>query len=119
MSTRGVKGTLYAAFAAVAKELAHEHRLELLERVAQGEASVETLAAGCGLSVANTSQHLQLLRRAGLVGARSSRFVLYRLTDSTVLAAISAIQRVAKQNVAEVGRIVRSYFTARDDLEPV
>lgn len=120
MSTRGVKGTLYAAFAAVAKALAHEHRLELLERIAQGEASVETLAAGCGLSVANASQHLQQLRRAGLVAARrSNKFVLYRLADDSVLAAVAALQRVAEKNVAEVDRVIRSYFVERDRLEPV
>jgi ArsR family transcriptional regulator len=120
MSTAGPKQALYAEFARIAKALGHEHRLELLERVAQGEASVETLAVGCHLSVANTSQHLQHLRRAGLVVARrSNKFVLYRLADPRVLTAISAIQRVAEQNVAEVTRIVRSYFTARDGLEPV
>jgi rhodanese-related sulfurtransferase/biotin operon repressor len=120
MSTPGPKRALYAAFAGVAKALAHEHRLELLERVAQGEVSVETLATTCGLSIANTSQHLQHLRRAGFVMARrSNKFVLYRLTDDSVLAAISAIHRVAEKNVAEVDRIVRSYFVERDRLEPV
>jgi ArsR family transcriptional regulator len=116
----GPKRALYAEFAAVAKALAHEHRLELLELVAQGETSVETLAQGCGLSIANTSQHLQHLRRAGLVAARrSSKFVLYRLTDDAALAAVSALQRVAERNVAEVDRIIRSYFAERDRLEPV
>src|SRR5262249_56172631 len=90
MSTRGVKGTLYAAFAAVAKALAHEHRLELLERIAQGEASVETLAAGCGLSVANASQHLQQLRRAGLVAARRrNKFLPYPPADGSGVAALA------------------------------
>jgi ArsR family transcriptional regulator len=120
MSTTEQKRALYAAFAGVAKALAHEHRLELLERVAQGEASVETLATGCGLSIANASQHLQHLRRAGLVAARrSNKFVFYRLADDSVLAAVSALQRVGEKNVAEVDRIVRSYFRARDGLEPV
>jgi rhodanese-related sulfurtransferase len=120
MSTTNPKRALYAEFAAVAKALAHEHRLELLELVAQGETSVEALALGCGLSIANTSQHLQHLRRAGLVTARrSSKFVLYRLTDDAVLTAVSALHRVAERNVAEVDRIVRSYFLERDRLEPV
>jgi len=120
MSTANPKRALYAEFAAVAKGLAHGHRMELLELVAQGETSVETLAERCGLSIANTSQHLQSLRRAGLVTARrDNKFVLYRITDDAVLAAVSAVRRVAEQNLAEVDRIVRSYFQQRDGLEPV
>ena len=120
MSTLNPKRALYAQFAAVAKAMGHEHRLELLEMVAQGEGSVESLAQRCGLSIANASQHLQHLRRAGLVAARrDSKFVLYRLTDDTVLAVVAALQRVAERNVAEVNRIVRSYFLERDALEPV
>jgi rhodanese-related sulfurtransferase/DNA-binding transcriptional ArsR family regulator len=120
MSTTNPKRALYAEFAGVAKGLAHGHRVELLELVAQGEVSVETLAQRCGLSIANTSQHLQQLRRAGLVTARrSNKFVLYRLADDSVLAVVAGIRRVAEQNIAEVDRIVRSYFTERDHLEPV
>jgi ArsR family transcriptional regulator len=59
MSSTNAKRALYAQFAAVAKALGHEHRLELIELVAQGERSVEALAEGVGLSVANASQHLQ------------------------------------------------------------
>jgi rhodanese-related sulfurtransferase len=120
MSTPNPKRALYAQFAAVAKAMAHEHRLELLEMVAQGEGSVESLAQCCGLSIANASQHLQHLRRAGLVATRrDNKYALYRLTDEAVLTAVSALQRVAERNVAEVGRIVRSYFLERDALEPV
>jgi rhodanese-related sulfurtransferase/DNA-binding transcriptional ArsR family regulator len=120
MSSTNPKRALYAQFAAVAKAMAHEHRLELLELIAQGERSVEVLADYCALSIANTSQHLQHLRRAGLVAARRDRkFVLYRLADDSVLAAIAAVHRVAERNVAEVNRIVRSYFQERDALEPV
>jgi ArsR family transcriptional regulator len=120
MSTPNPKRALYVQFAAVAKALAHEHRLELLEMVAQGQSSVESLAERCGLSVANASQHLQQLRRAGLVAARrDNKFVLYRLADDTVLTAVAALHRVAERNVAEVNNIVRSYFLERDALEPV
>ena len=120
MSTPNPKRALYAQFATVAKALAHEHRLELLEMVAQGEGSVESLAERCGLSVANASQHLQQLRRSGLVTARrDNKFVLYRLSDDTVLAAVAALHRVAERNVAEVNNIVRSYFLERDALKPV
>src|SRR4026207_1970532 len=65
MSTRNPKLLLFAQFAAVAKSLAHAHRLELLEQLAQGERSVEVLAERTGMSVANASQHLQQMRRGG------------------------------------------------------
>jgi rhodanese-related sulfurtransferase/biotin operon repressor len=120
MSTGNPKLALYAQFAVVAKAMAHEHRLELLELVAQGEASVESLAQRLGLSVANTSQHLQRLRRAGLVAARrDNKFVLYRLVDDSVLVALSALQGLAERNLGEVNRIVRAFFLERDALEPV
>jgi rhodanese-related sulfurtransferase/DNA-binding transcriptional ArsR family regulator len=120
MSIDHPKRTLYAQFAVVAKALAHGHRLELLELIAQGEGSVESLAQRCSLSIANTSQHLQHLRRAGLIAARrDNKFVLYRLSGDSVLEAVAALHRVAERNVAEVERIVRSYFLERDALEPV
>ena len=65
MSTQSPKQALFAEFAAVAKALGHAHRLELLEQLAQGERSVEILAQKTGLSIANASQHLQHMRRAG------------------------------------------------------
>jgi rhodanese-related sulfurtransferase len=114
------KRALYAQFAVIAKAIAHEHRLELLELVAQGERSVETLAECSGLAIANVSQHLQNLRRAGLVTARrQAKFVLYRLADEAVLTMLAALQKVAERNVGEVDRILRAYFHARDELEPV
>jgi len=120
MSSANAKRDLYVQFAAVAKAIANEHRLELLELVAQGERSVEALAGLSGLSVANASQHLQHLRRAGLVSARrQAKFVLYRLTDDAVLTMLSAMHKVAERNVGEVERILRSYFHERDELEPV
>jgi len=120
MSSGEAKHDLYLQFAAVAKAIANEHRLELLELVAQGERSVEALAERSGLSVANASQHLQHLRRAGLVAARRrAKFVLYRLADDAVLAMLAAMHKVAERNVGEVERILRSYFHKRDELEPV
>jgi rhodanese-related sulfurtransferase/DNA-binding transcriptional ArsR family regulator len=120
MSGANSKRDLYVQFAAVAKAIANEHRLELLELVAQGERNVEALAERSGLSIANASQHLQQLRRAGLVMARrQAKFVLYRLADEAVLAMLSAMRKVAERNIGEVERILRSYFHKRDELEPV
>src|SRR6516164_6091762 len=120
MSSGNPKRELYVQFAAVAKAIGNEHRLELLELVAQGERSVEALAEGSGLSIANASQHLQHLRRAGLVTTRRrAKFVLYSLADDAVLTVLSGIHKLARRNVGEVERILRCYFNARDDLEPV
>ena len=119
MSSGNPKRDLYAQFAAVAKAIANEHRLELLELVAQGERSVEALAERSGLSIANASQHLQQLRRAGLVTARrQAKFVLYRLTDDAVLTMLAAMHKVAERNVGEVERILRSYFTRATTWSP-
>jgi rhodanese-related sulfurtransferase/DNA-binding transcriptional ArsR family regulator len=120
MRRQNPKQALFVQFAAVAKTLGHAHRLELLEQVAQGERSVEILAQRTGLSIANASQHLQHLRRVGMVTARrDGKFVYYRLADDAVLDLVAALHRIAKRNVAEVGRVLRSYFYDRDSLEPV
>ena len=120
MSSRSPKLVLFTQFAAVAKSLAHAHRLELLEQMAQGERSVDVLAERTGLSVANTSQHLQQMRRAGIVAARrEGKFVFYSLADEAVLDLLAALRHLAEQNVAEVGQVIRSYFNDRDSLEPM
>jgi ArsR family transcriptional regulator len=120
MKRQNPKQVLFAQFAIVAKTLGHAHRLELLEQVAQGERSVEILAQRTGLSIANASQHLQHLRRAGLVTARrAGKFAYYQLADDAVLDLVASLQRIAERNVAEVGRVLHSYFHDRDSLEPV
>ncbi len=120
MSSESPKRLLFRQFAAVAKAVAHEHRLELLEALAQGERSVETLATRAGLSIANASQHLQQMRRAGLIESRrDGKFVYYRLSDAAALDLIAALTRIGERHVAEVGRIVQDYFQSRDDMEPV
>lgn len=120
MSSQGPKHALFAQFAAVAKTLGHAHRLELLEQMAQGERSVEILAERTGLSIANASQHLQQMRRGGMVATRrEGKFVHYRLADDAVLDLLALLRRIAERNNAEVERIIRSYFHDRDSLEPV
>ena len=120
MSSLSPKKQLLTYFAEVAKALGHAHRLELLEYIAQGERGVEALAKLAGLSVANTSQHLQKLRRAGVVTTRrENTFVYYRLSDDAVVELLSALRQVAERNSAEAQRVVESYFHERDGLEPV
>jgi rhodanese-related sulfurtransferase len=105
----------------VAQALGHAHRLELLEHLAQGERSVEELAARGGLSFANTSRHLQILRRASLVTTRrEGKRILYRVAgESEVIGLMQALGRVGERNLAEVERVMAAYFRARDAMEPV
>jgi len=120
MSIRKPKQALYEQFAIVAKALGNPQRLELIEHLAQGARSVDLLATKVGLPIANVSQHLQTLRRAGLVQAeREGKFVNYRLTDDTVLSLFASVRSVAERHLAEVDRIVQGYFEARDSMEPV
>jgi len=120
MSSESPKQALFAQFAAVAKAVAHPHRLELLEQLAQGERSVEVLADRIRVSIANASQHLQHLRRAGfIVARRDGKFVFHRLANDAVLDLLVSVRRIAEHGSAEVDRVVRSYFQNRDNLEPV
>jgi len=121
MSTTGPKQAIYGSLAEVAQALGHAHRLELLEHLAQGERSVEELSARASLTFANTSRHLQVLRRARLVETeRRGKHVLYRLAgDAEVVTLILALGRVGERNVAEVNRVMNDYFYTRDALEAV
>ena len=121
MSSTGPKQAIYENLAGVAQALGHAHRLEILEHLAQGMRSVEELSARAHLTFANTSRHLQILRRARLVETeRRGKHVLYRLAgDTEVVTLIKALGRVGERNVAEIGRVVTDYFQARDALEPV
>lgn len=120
MSSDGPKHALFVRFAAVAKAMSHPHRLELLELLAQGEPHVEAVAERAGLSIANASQHLQHLRRAGLVTSRrAGKNVLYRLSDDAVVTALAALRRIAELHVGEGQKAIAGYFRERDAMEPV
>jgi rhodanese-related sulfurtransferase/DNA-binding transcriptional ArsR family regulator len=114
------KSRLYEQLARVGTALASAGRLQLLEFLAQGERSVDALAAMSRLSVANCSKHLQALRQAGLVTARKEGLrVYYAIAGDDVVALYSALQSVAENRVAEVERLVRTWLAHRDQLEPV
>jgi len=111
---------IFEQFAELARVLGHAHRLELIELVSQGERSVDRLAEVTGLSIANTSQHLQQLRRGGFVQSRrDGKRVLYRLADGPILSLIAALRSYAERNRAEIGKIVADYFQRLDQLEPI
>ena len=120
MSSNDFKQQLFTQFARIGKALGHSNRLELLDYLAQGERSVEALAVVSKLSIANTSQHLQQLRQAGLVATRKEgQKVFYRLAGEEVISLIDALRFVGEKRLAEVDRLITTYLTVKDELEPV
>jgi len=120
MTAISPKKKLFENFARVAKALASANRLELLEALAQGERSVDGLAQASGMSVANTSNHLRIMREGGLVQSRKEGTqVIYSLSDEKVPLLLAGIRYVAERHLAEVERIVRENFNSRDNLTPV
>ncbi len=114
------KREILANLARIGTALSSAVRLELLELLAQGERGVDELAQLTGASVANTSQHLQKLKQAGLiVGRKEAQFVKYRLAGNEVVALFDALGVAGETYLADIDRIVRLYFTTKDDLEPV
>lgn len=120
MSSTNVKHELFAQFARIGKALASANRLEFIEYLAQGERSVESLAQVSGQSIANTSQHLQQLRQAGLVTSRKNgQRVFYRLSGDDVVLLLDSLRAVADRHLAEVDQLVSTYLDTKDSLEPV
>jgi rhodanese-related sulfurtransferase/DNA-binding transcriptional ArsR family regulator len=114
------KSRLYAAIGRVALALSSGPRLQILEFSAQGERSVERLAAMSGLSIANTSKHLQALRQAGLVTARKEGLrVYYSIAGDDVAALVSRLREVAESRVADVEKVLRVWLAYRDEMEAV
>ena len=120
MSSSNFKHDLFSQFAMVGKALGNGNRLELLEFLAQGERSVEDLATVSGLTVANTSRHLQQLRQAGLILSNKQGLrVFYRVSGGDVIKLLDALRNVAERHVADVERLVNTFLTVKDSLEPV
>jgi rhodanese-related sulfurtransferase len=118
---KGPKQNIYSSLAEIAQAVGHPHRLELLEYIAQGQQRVEELAVLSKLTFANTSRHLQILRRARLVETeRRGKHILYSLvSEANVVTFLKALGAVGEQNRAEVRQIMSDYFSARDALAPV
>lgn len=117
---RLVKDGLYEQFARIGKAVAHPKRIELLDVLCQGERSVEVLAGAAAMTVVNTSAHLRVLREARLVATRKNGTrVFYRLADDAVCEFFFSLRDLASDRYAEVDRIVRDFFDARDELEPL
>lgn len=120
MTDRALKDRLYDQFARIGKAIANPHRLELLDLLCQAPRTVEELAQEARLTLANASQHLQVLRGARLVeGRRQGSHVYYRLADEAVGRLLRQIQELGRLRLAEVDQVVRDFFERRDRLEPV
>lgn len=114
------KVALYDQLALVGKALASGRRAELIDVLDQGERSVEALAEQIGQSVANTSQHLQVLARSGLVTTRrDGNRILYRLAGEQVEALWETLRAVAEEHVAGVRQAAEDYLGDRSELEQV
>ena len=120
MPEQNFKSDLFDQFARIGKALSSGKRLEMLEFLAQGERSVELLANMTGLSIANTSQHLQQLRLVGLVTARKGGlYVHYRIAGDGIVRLLATLRAVGEENLAEVNRLVKLFLDSKDNLEPV
>jgi rhodanese-related sulfurtransferase/DNA-binding transcriptional ArsR family regulator len=120
MSSSDPKLKLFAGLAEIGRALGNGHRLRILELLAQRETSVEALAARAGLSIANASQHLRLLRTAGLLTSRrAGKHVLYAVSDPAVLELTAGLGRVAERSLAQVREVVNGYFRERDAFEAI
>ena len=119
-ANRKFKDAIYEQFARIGKSVASPKRLELLDLLCQGEKSVETLAREAGLSLANASQHLQVLRAARMVEAeKQGLYVVYRLADVTVCEFFRSMRVMAESRLAEIEMIKRRFLAGRDGMEPV
>jgi len=120
MADREAKDALYDGFAVVGRALASGRRAEIIDVLAQGERSVEEIAAELSQSVANTSQHLQQLLRAGLVASRrDGNRIYYSVASKRVTDLWVAVRDVAEAHVAELDRLARAYLGDRDQLETI
>ena len=120
MKKRVFKDNVYSELAKITKSMANPHRLEIIELLAQGEFSVEQIAKHTGLSVANASQHLQVLKGAYLVDInRHGNFIYYRLSDSNVFKAWKALRDLGVERIATIEKVVKDFRKSKFDFETV
>ena len=118
MKKRTFKDKIYQELSRIVKALSNPHRLEILELLAQGRFSVEEVAAQTGLTVANASQHLQVMKRVQLVTTeREGNYVFYRLADQNVYKAWTALRDLGLDRLAEIERVVRTFRASKKSLE--
>ncbi len=120
MPDRGVKMELFDQFARVAKAMASGRRVEIVDVLCNGDRTVEELARQVGFSIANTSQHLQILKEAGLaVATRDGTRIRYRLASPAVYSLWVGLRSLAAERLPAVRSLVETYLGSREDLEPI
>ncbi|HEX9745088.1 MAG TPA: metalloregulator ArsR/SmtB family transcription factor [bacterium] len=118
--TRNYKNTLYKLFARIGRALSSPRRIEILEILNQGERTVEVIAHETGMSVANASQHLQILKNANVVDtSRDGLHVTYRIADSDVSDFVRSLRKVAVNHLAEVESLKDGYLAGKSGLHPI
>ena len=120
MNKRQFKDSVYSELARITKSMANPHRLEIIEFLAQGEFSVEKIAEQVHLPIANTSQHLQVLKQAQLVDInRQGNFIYYRLSNNNVFKAWKALRELGVERIAAIEKVVKEFRKSKFDLETV
>ena len=120
MNKREFKDRVYEELARITKALANPHRLEIIELLAQGDYPVEQIAIQTSLSVANASQHLQVLKTAQLVAiSRNGNFIHYRLATTNVFKAWKALRELGVDRIASIEKLVRDFRQSKFKLESV
>jgi rhodanese-related sulfurtransferase len=120
MDKREFKNKVYTVFADLAKALANPHRLEIIDLLGQTERSVEDIALETGMSIANASQHLQVLKQSNLVKLRrDGNFIFYRLANDNVYRSWKDLRGMGLENIAEIEETIRDFRTKKSSFEPV
>jgi rhodanese-related sulfurtransferase len=120
MEKREFKDRVYSLLSQLVKAMGNPHRLEIIDLLSQSERPVEEIAAQTGLSVANTSQHLQVLKQAFIVHIRKEgNFIYYRLANEEIYKCWKVLQSIGVETIAEIGKVVNDFRKDRNSLEPV
>lgn len=120
MEKREFKDRVYTVISGLVKAMANPHRLEIIDLLGQAERSVEEIAAETGISVANASQHLQVLKHSNLVQVkRNGNFILYRLANDNVYKSWKDLRQIGMESMAEVEKIVKDFRAKKSSFEAV
>lgn len=120
MEKREFKDRVFGELARVTNALGNSRRLEVIDLLAQGEKTVEKISSATGMSIANASQHLQILKRATLVDTRrDGNFIFYKISDDNVVLIWNLIRELGTQRIADIDKVVKEYRTARNVFESV
>src|SRR6266508_160883 len=120
MEKRIFKDKVYSILANMVKAMANSHRLEIIDLLGQAERSVDEIATETGMSIANASQHLQVLKQSHLVQIkRKGNFILYSLAKDNVYKSWRDLREIGMESLAEVEKIVKDFRTRKSTLEPV